>query len=192
VDNAVAIVSIEAGQGRDARCREQEWTGNEMRLFLAAVVSLATLGSIYAQERANPPQTGSEAAAVVGQEDLADIMHVTQLRHLKLSYAGSVRNWDLAEYEARQMGKSFRRAAQFYPVFENVPLARLIAEISTPALVEVEKAIKERDGDAFFKSFKRLTAACNSCHQETGRGFIRIRAPTASPFSNQVFPPAKN
>jgi hypothetical protein len=162
-----------------------------MRLFLAAVVSLAALGSVSAQERAKPPQTGSEAA-VVGQEDLADIMHVTQLRHLKLSYAGSVRNWDLAEYEARQMGKSFRRAAQFYPVVENVPLASLIAEISEPALADVEKAIKERDSAAFFKSFKRLTAGCNSCHQATGRGFIRIRAPTASPFSNQVFPPAKN
>jgi mono/diheme cytochrome c family protein len=163
-----------------------------MRLILAAVVSLAALGSVSAQERANPPQTGSAAATAVGQEDLADIMHVTQLRHLKLSYAGSVRNWDLAEYEARQMGKSFRRAAQFYPVVENVPLASLIAAFSEPALAEVEKAIKERDGAAFFKSFKRLTAACNSCHQEAGRGFIRIRAPTASPFSNQVFPPAKN
>ncbi|WP_294537575.1 hypothetical protein [uncultured Rhodoblastus sp.] len=163
-----------------------------MRLFLAAAFSFAALGSVCAQERANPPQSTNEAAAVGGQEDLADIMHATQLRHLKLSYAGSVKNWDLANYEVARIGKSFRKAAQLYPVFENVPLARMIADISKPALAEVEKSIKERDSDAFHKSLNKLTAACNSCHQQAKVGFIRLRAPTASPFSNQVFPPAKN
>ncbi|MGO9431779.1 hypothetical protein [Rhodoblastus sp.] len=162
-----------------------------MRLFLAAAFSCAALWSVSAQERANAPQPTSEAAPVVGQEDLADIMGETQLRHLKLSFAGSVKNWDLADYEVAQIDKSFRRAAQLYPTFENVPVARLIAEISEPVLAEVKKSIKDRDRDAFLRSFDKLTTACNSCHQEAKLGFIRMQVPTASPFSNQVFPPAQ-
>ncbi|MGO9391233.1 MAG: hypothetical protein ACLP2E_13555, partial [Rhodoblastus sp.] len=116
-----------------------------MRLFLAAAFSCAALWSVSAQERANAPQPTSEAAPVVGQEDLADIMGETQLRHLKLSFAGSLKNWNLADFEVAQIDKSFRRAAQLYPVFENVPVARLIAEISEPVLAEVKKSIKDRD-----------------------------------------------
>ncbi len=112
-------------------------------------------------------------------------------RDLKLSFAGSLKNWNLADFEVAQINKSFRRAAQLYPVFGNVPVARLIAEISEPVLAEVKKSIKDRDSGAFLKSFDKLTTACNSCHQEAKLGFIKMQVPTASPFSNQVFPPAQ-
>jgi hypothetical protein len=172
---------MKAWPGRDAQCRDEDMRGMRKRLFLAVAFSCAAFWSVSAQERANPQQPTSEAAPVVGQEDLADIMGATQWRHLKLSFAGSVKNWGLADYEVAQIGKSFRRAAQFYPVFENIPVARLIGEISEPALAEVEKSIKDRDGAAFLKSFDKLTAACNSCHQAAKLGFIKMQVPTASP-----------
>jgi hypothetical protein len=163
-----------------------------MRLFLVAAFSCAAVLSVRAQERTSPPKPESEAAQVVGAEDLADIMSATQLRHLKLSFAGSVKNWDLAEYEVARIRKSFATAAKFYPVFENVPVAKLIAEISEPALAEVDNSIAARDSDAFLKSFAKLTSACNACHQAAKLGFIKMKVPTASPYSNQVFPAAQN
>jgi hypothetical protein len=36
-----------------------------------------------------------------------------------------------------------------------------------------------------------LSSERNRCHQEVGVGFIVIRIPTASPFSNQLFPPTE-
>jgi len=39
------------------------------------------------------------------------------------------------------------------------------------------------------KAFGELTTGCNSCHQSTGRGFIVMTVPTASPFGNQSFAP---
>jgi len=39
--------------------------------------------------------------------------------------------------------------------------------------------------------FGKLTEACNHCHRSAGVGFVVIRIPTASPFSNQFFPPTQ-
>ncbi len=62
----------------------------------------------------------------------------------------------------------------------------------TPVADEVGNAIKAKDPVKFSKSFSKLTAACNSCHEATGFGFIKMRDPTlspieTSPFSNESF-----
>jgi hypothetical protein len=58
-----------------------------------------------------------------------------------------------------------------------------------PPLKSIESAIAARNGAAFSKAFGELTTGCNSCHQSIGRGFIVMKVPTASPFSNQSFSP---
>jgi mono/diheme cytochrome c family protein len=123
--------------------------------------------------------------------DLGDLMGATQLRHLKLSYAGTLKNWELAKFEVREIRKSFDAAAKRFPTFQDVPLAKLVAEVSEPALKAIDQAITAKDSTAFPKSFGKLTEACNSCHQAARVGFIVIRSPTASPFSNQSFEPTK-
>lgn len=42
-------------------------------------------------------------------------MGTTQLRHFKLSFAGKLRNWELAAYELDQIKESFQDAATLYP-----------------------------------------------------------------------------
>ncbi len=153
-----------------------------MRLILGLVLSCLALGSARAQESAAPAPY---------KPVLADIMAGAQWRQLKLSFAGSQRNWPLAEFEIGQMRRSFAASAKFYPEFGNVALAKLIKEISEPALDEIAASVKAKDDEAFKKSFARLTEACNSCHQAAGMGYIKIRVPTLSPFSNQVFAPER-
>jgi hypothetical protein len=116
-------------------------------------------------------------------------MGATQWRHLKLSYAGQVKNWDLASYEIVQIRESFGTAAKLYPEFKNVKLAELIATVSEPALVEIDQSVKAKDAAAFLNTFNKLTSACNSCHRAAEFGYIVIRVPTSSPFSNQIFVP---
>jgi hypothetical protein len=122
--------------------------------------------------------------------DLSVVMTVTQLRHFKLPYAVEMENWQLAQYEVGQVRDSLATAAKLYPVYEHVEQAKLIAEVSKPALIAIDKAIKEKNRAAFKRSFIDLTSACNSCHQQANLGFIVMRVPTRSPFSNQTFPPA--
>ena len=57
----------------------------------------------------------------------------------------------------------------------------------TPAADEVDDAIKAKDGVKFSKAFSKLTTACNSCHEATGFGFIKMRDATLSPIETSPF-----
>lgn len=158
--------------------------------FTACIVSieLAIAVGAYAQQpQAQTPEPQHQPYI----PDLSDIMETTQLRHFKLGYAGVVKNWSLANYELQQITKSFDNAARYYPKFDDVNQSKLISDISTPALKEVGDAIKARDSDVFSRAFAKLTTACNSCHRVAHVGFIVIRVPTSSPFTNQLFTPER-
>jgi hypothetical protein len=109
--------------------------------------------------------------------DLSDLMVITQLRHSKLSHAAEAKNWELANYEIEKLRRTFDTAVSLYPVFEDVQQAKLIVDVTHPALQAVEKAINAKDLFAFQRSFKDLTSTCNSCHRQAKRAFIVIRVP---------------
>jgi hypothetical protein len=115
---------------------------------------------------------------------LGDIMGATQLRHIKLWFAGKLRDWELAAYELGQIKASLEDAANLY---SGIPVTD-VTLVVTP-LQLIGDSIEAKDSTKFVKAFNDLTAACNACHQAIGRGFIVIQVPTASPFSNQSFSP---
>ncbi len=144
--------------------------------YLAAVAAIA-IGSaspfmVAAQTTQKPPAR------------LADIMSVVQLRHSKLWTAGQQKNWELAGYELELVKTSLNEAIAFYT---DIPVNNIT--MIDPPIKSIESAIAARNGAAFSKAFGELTAGCNSCHQSTGRGFIVMTVPTASPFGNQSFAP---
>ena len=151
-----------------------------------AIFSFATALTVSAQEQPRHPSASDPYVP-----DLSIVMTITQWRHFKLSYAVEVENWELAKYEVLQVRDALAPAAKLYPVYEDVQQEKLIAEVSKPALIAIDKAIQEKNRAAFKLSFSDLTQACNSCHQQAHLGFINIRVPTKSPFSNQVFTPTK-
>jgi len=143
------------------------------------VILVATLLAILAPARAEDAAGGPP-----NRPRLGDIMGATQLRHLKLWYAGKEKNWGLAGYELGQIKDSFQDAMTFYP---GLPVADM-TPMAKPA-ADIEAAIKAKDGARFATAFNALTGACNACHQAQGLGFIAIKIPTASPFSDQSFAP---
>ena len=115
---------------------------------------------------------------------LADIMSTVQFRHSKLWTAGQQKNWELAGYELELVKTNLTEAIAFYT---DIPVENI--RMIDPPIKSTESAITARDGAAFRKAFGDLTTGCNSCHQSTGRGFIVMTVPTASPFGNQSFTP---
>ena len=57
----------------------------------------------------------------------------------------------------------------------------------TPVTDEVEKAIKAKDRVKFSRAYSKLTVECNTCHEATGFGFIKMRDPTLSPLETSPF-----
>ena len=146
-------------------------------VIIATVATLAVHDRTFSQEQV---QSGPPYLPTIG-----DIMGLIQLRHFKLWFAGSAGNWELAAYEARQIDNGFNVAAKA----RDSAFGQLIRQRGTLPIAGVARAIAVRNKEDFNKGFERLTAACNACHSAEHIDFVRIRTPTSSPFTNQIFPP---
>ena len=113
---------------------------------------------------------------------LNTLMMVTQLGHFKLWYAGAVQNWGLANYELAQIRANIVDAGKLYPNNSKSDMSQM-----KPPADDLDEAIKAKDSAKFTKAYSRLTAACNSCHEATGFGFIKIRDPRLSPIETSPF-----
>jgi hypothetical protein len=115
---------------------------------------------------------------------LGDIMDAIQWRHLKLSYAGKLGNWELASYELGQIQERLSDAARFYL---RIPIEKI--DMIEQPLKALSAAINAKNGEHFTRAFADLTESCNSCHVAANVGFITIQIPSSSPFSNQLLTP---
>ena len=117
---------------------------------------------------------------------LGDIMNTIQARHIKLWFAGRLKNWDLASYELEQIRQGLENSATLY---SGIPAEYVGATVDP--IKEIGAAVKAKDDARFTKAYGALTSACNACHQGIARGFIVIQVPGTSPFSDQSFAPPK-
>ena len=145
---------------------------------------LATIAVLFIG--ASPPALADDQKPANTQEGYVPTLNLmmvaTQLSHFKLWYAGAVKNWPLATYELAQVRIGIDRIRKFYPNKTQSNMAMM-----TPAADEVENAIKAKDSVKFSAAFSKLTAECNTCHQATGFGFIRMRDPRLSPIETSPF-----
>ncbi len=122
---------------------------------------------------------------------LEQFMNVILMEHNKLWFAAKARNWPLAEYELGEIKEVMGDVQDIVPVFKNLPLADMLDAVITKEIVDLEKAIAEKDYKKFVAGYDKLNAACNACHQGTENGFVVIKRPTTPAFTNQDYRPAK-
>lgn len=116
---------------------------------------------------------------------LVETMNAAQLQHLKLWFAGKSKNWDLANFELRQLTDSLAQAAILYP---DIPVSN-VTTMKDP-LLAIADAISAGDRRKFSASMHMLTDGCNACHTSLERGFITIGIPAGEqPPANQIFAP---
>ena len=156
------------------------------RRAIAILLIFAISLPVGAAERQPEPSAAKEGSY---PPRLAVVMELIQLSHFKLWLAGNLRNWPLAEYELTQMKATLQDAKALFP---DLPGADTSA-ISNSADEFVE-AIRVKDAVKFAAAFQKFTAECNSCHQQRGLKFIKIKVPSTSPImtsplSNQLFAP---
>ena len=157
-----------------------------MKHFAAlAILFISSSLPVPAQEQ--KPENSQEHAQERYVPRFNTLMMVTQLGHFKLWYAGAVQNWPLANYELAQIRANIADAKRLYPNKSESNMSMM-----TEPADDLDDAIKAKDSAKFVKAFSKLTAACNSCHEATGFGFIKIRDPRlspieTSPFSDELF-----
>jgi len=120
---------------------------------------------------------------------LGEIMGQIAMRHTKLWFAGTAQNWELADYEIKELEEGFKDAGDLHPKLENitesVPVL-FVGNIQRP-LKNLEQALKERNLAQFTQNYELLTKGCNTCHRATEFKFNKIKQPDFNPYSNQDF-----
>lgn len=120
-------------------------------------------------------------------------MTFTQIRHIKLWFAGEAANWPLASYELDELEEGFADVVRFHPTHEGAPqpLTAMVPEFTAPSLRALRAAVDARDAASFAAAYDALTAGCNGCHQAAGFSFNVVSRPSMNPYSNQEFRPAQ-
>jgi hypothetical protein len=116
---------------------------------------------------------------------LGEFMNTVQLHHAKLWFAGTKKNWKLANYEIGELRETFEQAKKVEttrPEVKSIP-------IIYPPLDSLQNSIDTKDLAAFKKNFKFLTNTCNTCHTDNHYEFNVIKIPSAPPVTNQEFKP---
>jgi hypothetical protein len=167
----------------------REW----MRCTCGLTTGLLMLLALGACGTRPPAPAGAPAEGVPDRyvPGLGEIMTLQQMRHTKLWLAGQAENWDLASYEADELGEGFDAVVRFHPTHKDSPVAPkdAIPRMVSEPLAEVRVAVDERNATAFARAYDKLTAACNACHQATNFGFNVVQRPATNPYPNQVFAP---
>lgn len=124
---------------------------------------------------------------------LGEIMSLTQMRHLKLWFAGQAENWPLAAYETDELEEGFSDVVQFHPTHHGSPVAlsQLVPELTTGPIAALRSAIERRDLVAFTSAYDSLTEGCNDCHKAAEFSFNVVERPSTNPYSNQRFQPPR-
>ena len=154
-----------------------------MKLSVAALVAAALFatGTALAQDA---PKPAADAASPAEGPGLPEIMILQQLRHIKLWFAGHGGNWPLADYELDELSSGFDDVGKIVG-------SDLVDKQVGAAMKALEKAVEDKNRQAFDAAFDQLSAGCNSCHRSLDRKFIVIQRPTSQPYSNQNFAPQK-
>jgi len=152
--------------------------------WVAGAVLAAALGVACAR-----PVDGASEPYAPG---LGEIMAATQMRHLKLWYAGEARNWPLAGYELDELEEGFADAVRFHPQHKSSPrpLTELVPEFTDGPVAALRGAVAGRNPRDFVAAYDALTQGCNGCHEASDFSFNVVTRPAANPYSNQSFGPA--
>jgi hypothetical protein len=110
-----------------------------------------------------------------GFDDLMTML--VQPRHLKLQYAGTKRNWELAAAESRNLRQAFGRISRTLPDYLGIDVAEAMEAMMTPQLQAVDAAVTAADPAKFASAYDGLTKACNACHVYMERPYIVVKVP---------------
>jgi hypothetical protein len=165
-------------------------------IFVIAIVASSCNRSSTTAPPAVP--AALPAAAPANAEEaytpgLGEIMTLQQMRHTKLWLAGQAENWDLANYEIKELREGFDDVVKFHPTHEESPVAPkdAIPKIVNVPVDDLQGAIVKKDKKDFVEKYDALTKACNDCHQATNFGFNVVQRPATNPYPNQVFTPKR-
>jgi hypothetical protein len=138
-------------------------------LIGAAIALVAAAGC----SRASPPLPEQKADA----PGLGEVMVTVGRRFEMAGRAALANRWELAEFEAGELGELFESDVPHASLPKEGPTAQIPAMAKAfleSAPPDLAKAATSRDVAAFSAAFERAAAQCNACHASAEKAFIQV------------------
>ena len=154
-------------------------------LFIVLLVSLYSCQSGNNNEKRLQLRLDSVESklAATYKPGLGEFMSSVQTHHAKLWLSGEAKNWELADFEIKEIKEIMDDITQYCT---DRPEVKSLPMINIP-IDSIGKAIGDKNEAAFKSNFILLTQTCNNCHQLVHFSFNRVKIPDHSSFSNQDF-----
>lgn len=122
-------------------------------------------------------------------EDPAMLETMSRLQTLthKLQLSLDQANQPLANFYVEELGGAVEDLSAIES-YAGYPISDLTRTMLTPSYQLLAKAVAEGRGRSASDKLERLIGACNSCHQVTEHGFIRIQPNRSNPYLQSFLP----
>lgn len=153
-------------------------SGDTRKLFSFTILVLCAILLIQCSSQ-NSETTTSEVSHEVkkAKEDtpeLADAMGQLQRYLHKYSLAVEAQNYELASFYFHEVEASADGIKQNIPGYGGYNIKQFMTLMFDPTLEPVETALANKNWDEVRTKTINLVDACNSCHNATAHGFVKV------------------
>jgi len=150
-----------------------------MRISTPFVLVLVAAASACSRPSEPPPP-----AAQSPRVSLGNVMVEVGRRFEMAGRAAAANRFELAEFEAGELGELFESDVPGAELPKEGPtahipaLAKAFLETNPP---ELKKAARSKNARAFADAFAHAASGCNGCHQASAKGFIQVPSVPGKP-----------
>ena len=147
---------------------------------LATILSLflCSILLVYCspEETESPEMTQQQSVQKAKQDvpELADAMGQLQHYFHKFALAVDAQNHETATFYFHEVRASADGIKENIPGYEGYDIARFMRVFYDPAVEPIEEALANRNWEQVRERTIEMVQACNSCHNATAHGFVRI------------------
>jgi hypothetical protein len=116
-----------------------------------------------------------------GGPSLIDKMSKLQYFTHKSGLSLKAGNKDLATFYIHELEETIEDL-ELFGQYKQFDIGKMIKKVLLPEFKGLEKAFKSGDTESTWQAFNALIKSCNSCHQSTRHGFIKIRFNDENPY----------
>ncbi len=116
-------------------------------------------------------------------EDVELVRYMSSMQYMtqKTGLAIQGRNQPLASFYVHEIEEVIERLEEIES-YDGHAIGSLVKSVLVPPFEALEETVKAGDWDGANAKFDQLLAACNTCHDSTDHGYIRIQRSAENPF----------
>lgn len=155
--------------------------------FFIATLVVTQCNSQTEERPRNEQQQPSGQKAQQDVPELADAMGQLQTYLHKYALALNAENHELATFYFHEVRAAADGIKENIPGYEGYDIARFMRLFLDPTIEPVETELANRNWEEVRQNTIEMVDACNSCHNATSHGFIKVTAGFSNNPYNQDF-----